>query len=184
MESSGTIAEGEKETHRLDGIDMELLDTVLAFLKPFYDASIDMEASKQPTIHMVFLWRRKLLTHLGIDAQDGPIISKMKEQAKRYLKNNWITKDIHNVAVSLHAFLRSVINLSDNPNEDGHIDETENTKNLIRSKNFREGIVGENFESPMKILLNIRTHQTSSLSENLRNSKNLVPYKRSPEIYR
>lgn len=47
--------------HRLDAIDKDLMKIIIKFLKPFHDATVDMDASKYAMIHMDFLWRRKLL---------------------------------------------------------------------------------------------------------------------------
>ncbi len=152
------------QMHRLDEIDKELLNLVIQFLKPFRDATLDMEASKYPTIHLVFLWRRKLLTHLRVKNDDVAVIEKMKEQTKRYLLNNWITKDIHKTAVFLHPFLRPIIKFSDNPDEDGYVDETENVKSLIRLQIEAENInvVGSNTNSS-----NTSSSSTTSSSENV-----------------
>ncbi|KAJ6642790.1 Transposable element Hobo transposase, partial [Pseudolycoriella hygida] len=122
------------QLHRLDTIDKSLLKVVVEFLQTFSDATVDMEASKYPTIHMVFLWRRKLLQHLHVQNVDVPVIRKMKEQARRYLLNNWATKEIYKTAVFLHPLLRSLIKFSDNPAEDPFTDETDATKGIIREQ--------------------------------------------------
>ncbi|GAA6091513.1 zinc finger protein 618-like [Tachysurus ichikawai] len=51
------------QLHRIDGIQLDVLNTVTEFLLPFKTASEEMEGDKYPTIQLVVLWFFKLKKH-------------------------------------------------------------------------------------------------------------------------
>lgn len=51
------------QLHRMDGIQLDVLDKVTEFLLPFKTASEEMEGDTYPTIRLVVLWFIKLKKH-------------------------------------------------------------------------------------------------------------------------
>lgn len=80
------------------------------FLKPFKNASDEIEATKCPTLHLVHPWYHELLTHMQSDVRDPRIISKLKAIGIDYWTGtvqHYITT-FHDIAVFLHPAMKSL----------------------------------------------------------------------------
>ena len=68
----------KNELHRIAGIDFNLLDQMLSFLKPFKECSEKLSSEKEPTLHIFALWSEKFTNICNIGAFDSDVISEFK----------------------------------------------------------------------------------------------------------
>lgn len=99
-------AKGESDL--LTDIDNDLLEELIDFLEPFYEATLQFEAKTKPTIHYVALYRLKLQEHLAASRQDSFPIAEMKELGLAYMEEKWVVDDIRKKAVFFHPKLKSM----------------------------------------------------------------------------
>ena len=60
----------KKQSHKLLGIDKDMLTELVAFLQPFQTATLALEVFKQPTIQDVCFYRHLLLEHCAVIRED------------------------------------------------------------------------------------------------------------------
>lgn len=87
------------EGHRTDDININILQTLIKFLKKFQEASNFLEGSKYPTLHMVIPWYKILLNHCVADIEDNEILTHIKYVVEQKIKNKIKIEDVHKIAV-------------------------------------------------------------------------------------
>ncbi|KAG4068985.1 hypothetical protein HA402_005646 [Bradysia odoriphaga] len=96
------------ESDLLTDIDNDLLDELIEFLEPFYEATLQFEAKTKPTIHYVALYRLQLQEHLAASRHDSFPIREMNELGLAYMEEKWVVDDIRKKAVFFHPKLKSM----------------------------------------------------------------------------
>ena len=91
-----------ERTDRFFVLDKDLLQELLIFLEPFYDCTLDLQIKFKPTLHLVRIWRDRLISHLKVSEEDHTAIKELKNVGAKYLEENWTLKSIHNLAAVLH----------------------------------------------------------------------------------
>lgn len=92
-------------TEKLFSFDRNDLKSIIQFLKPFKDASDDLEGDTCCTIHKVALWYYTIVGHCSVpDSASTPIpaiVKELNKQANHYLKLKFLLSDEHKVATFL-----------------------------------------------------------------------------------
>lgn len=101
------------KSHLLTDIDNNLLDEVMELLDPFLEATLQFEARKKPTIHLVALHRIELEEHLTTTQDDSSAIRDMKHFGLAYLREKWEMDNIHKKAVFFHPKLKKLSMFAD-----------------------------------------------------------------------
>ena len=65
-----TVRQAKDQEHRIQGIQVEVLNTLGEFLSRFKEASDDMEGERYPAINSVLLWFRKLKARCAPRSRD------------------------------------------------------------------------------------------------------------------
>ena len=82
FEAVEELLDSKEEGHRIAGICSEKLIRLVDFLKPFKDATVELESDSYPTIQKVILWRDQLVSHCSSDVEEGEYMKKLKARAK------------------------------------------------------------------------------------------------------
>src|SRR4051812_14141255 len=91
---------GEKdELHRIDNIDLNILQILINFLKKFREASNFIEGSKYPTLHMVIPWYKTLLDHCKVNISDNDTLMKIKSVVEQKMKDKFKVDNIYKIAI-------------------------------------------------------------------------------------
>lgn len=110
-EKISQILRGErKHLNELNAFTLDELILLRAFLKPFKTATDQLEATKQPTLCLVYPNYFKILEHLQTVPSDPPCIIECKQICLKYWTEN-VRKHInnyHGVALFLHPLTKSL----------------------------------------------------------------------------
>ena len=96
-----TRLEGRGESHRIDDISPDVLDFLVTFLKPFYDAQRELEGDKYPTINLVFLWFDRLTRHCMAKPGDAPYQQVIRRRHRDWIPRKIQINDYHKIATFL-----------------------------------------------------------------------------------
>jgi len=69
------LIEENKEKHKLDGWNTEIANQMIEFLKPFKDVSLELQAKKTPTLHLVLIRQADLMKHCEVDTENDHTVS-------------------------------------------------------------------------------------------------------------
>ena len=69
------LLEENKEEHKLDGWNTEIANQMIEFLKPFKDVSLELQAKKTPTLHLVLIRQADLMKHCEVDTENDHTVS-------------------------------------------------------------------------------------------------------------
>ncbi|XP_068081423.1 E3 SUMO-protein ligase ZBED1-like isoform X2 [Anabrus simplex] len=122
------------QTNHMDGIDIKLLNDVIALLQPFKEASKELECEKSPTLHLVLPWKMTLLQHLTQEPNTGEAseIELLRNHIKLYMEEKFIIHKYHKVATFLWAPFRHLKMMPDNE----RCDVTAEVKSLMMDETF------------------------------------------------
>ena len=95
------------------GIDKALLEELTAFLQVFKVASIELEATKSPTLHLVLPWYHTLKQHCETDSSDSAELITLKTKAISLLTSKFAIDPRHSAAAVLNPKMRGLKMLSD-----------------------------------------------------------------------
>jgi hypothetical protein len=98
---------------RMAGIDDKLLQEVIHFLEVFKTASLELEATKTPTLHLALPWFYKLKSHCQANQSDSAEVATMKKKAMVWMDSKYILQPLHNVAAALNPKMRNLKMLPD-----------------------------------------------------------------------
>ena len=93
------------EEHRLDEIELSVVEELVHFLKPFRDASEKLSSEKMPTFHLVAMWFHTLEKHLSVRPQDSSVMRGLKDEATKWFNKYCVIEDLHYAASILHPRL-------------------------------------------------------------------------------
>ena len=107
----------KQQQHRVNAIYGPLLDELVRFLATFREATLDLESSSKPTLHLVVFWRYKLEIHCSpimndykvtnadkteeVIPKDSAAIVDLKSAVKRVLIEKWRLEPLHIAATYL-----------------------------------------------------------------------------------
>lgn len=97
------------------GIDPTLLADLVAFLQTFLDASLELEADKNPTLHLAVPWFHKLKNHCLPSVTDSPTMKTIKSSASKLLDEKFKLQIEHFIATCLNPKMRNLKMLDANP---------------------------------------------------------------------
>lgn len=105
-----SILTAKGEEHRMLNIDKNTLSMLCTFVEVFEIATMEIEASKSPTLHLVVPWYFKLMKHMQFVGVDSALVSDMKKIGREYLKNNIgrYISTYHKIAAFLYPETRSL----------------------------------------------------------------------------
>ncbi len=89
------------QLHRMDGIQLDVLNTVTEFLLPLKTASEEMEGDTYPTIQLVVLWFFKLKKHCEPQYGDPEYMVYIRAQATQLLNEKMSISVIHKLGMFL-----------------------------------------------------------------------------------
>lgn len=81
-----------QELDRMDDITLHQIEEIIAFLKPFKDASIDLQHSKKPTLYLCFPYYTSLISKCAIQDSDSECIKEFKQYCETFLKEKWLSE--------------------------------------------------------------------------------------------
>uniref|UniRef100_H3ACA1 HAT C-terminal dimerisation domain-containing protein n=1 Tax=Latimeria chalumnae TaxID=7897 RepID=H3ACA1_LATCH len=67
------------ESYRLENIAPDMLQILVSFLRPFYEAQRELEGDEYPTLNLVILWFEKLKRHCQPLSSDTPVVWLLKK---------------------------------------------------------------------------------------------------------
>jgi len=108
MDNIVSLLQRSDQSILVDDIDVDLLNTVCDFLKPFEDATKDMEADHVPTLHKAVLWYFELQKILSTPSS-VQIRRSLNERALRFLRQKFVIGTFHKVAVFLCPMFRRLM---------------------------------------------------------------------------
>jgi len=82
-------------------IDQGELQKLIAFLKPFDEATLDLETSKAPSINLAVFWYNTLLQHCSPSPDDSPDIANLRKLVLVEIKAKYVLDDLHKVGMYL-----------------------------------------------------------------------------------
>jgi len=87
------------EENRIENIDLNILQSLITFLRKFREASEFLEGSKYPTLHMIIPWYKTLLDHCKANISDDEILTHVKYVVEQKMKSKIKIEDIYKIAV-------------------------------------------------------------------------------------
>jgi len=102
------------ESYRLVGIDKLLLQELTNFLEVFKFASEELEATKQPTLHLALPWFYKIKQHCEANDQDSDEMAAIKRRATTFVQTKFVLEPLHHVATVLNPKMKNMKMLQDN----------------------------------------------------------------------
>lgn len=96
-------------SEKMGDLDKGTISSIVSFLRPFREATIEIEASKRPTLYLVILWSQIITDHVQAKSTDNYVISGMRQAAKDYFQGiQNATTRYHEFAVFLHPLLKNM----------------------------------------------------------------------------
>lgn len=93
------------EGWRLNGISPDVLDFLVQFLQPFYEAQRELERDQYPTINLVFLWFERLKRHCSRKTTDSPYQATIRERHLNWILRKVEIQNLHKIATFIfHKF--------------------------------------------------------------------------------
>ena len=99
FETIYNLLEEKDGLDKLEDIDLRTLQNLTIFLKKFKEATQCLEASKQPTLHLVIPWYKTLLMHCQINSSDHETLKQMKEVVAEKIIEKIKINDLHKLAI-------------------------------------------------------------------------------------
>lgn len=87
------------EEHKLEKIDINIVQILIKFLSKFREASDFLEGSKYPTLHMIIPWYKALLEYCKADLLDDEILTHIKYVVEQKMKSKIKIEDLYKIAV-------------------------------------------------------------------------------------
>lgn len=96
------------QLHRMDGIQLDVLNAVAEFLVPFKSASEELEGDTYPTIHLVVLWFFKLKKHCEPQYNDPEYLVYIRARAAQLLQEKLSLSVTHKLGTFLCPRFKSM----------------------------------------------------------------------------
>lgn len=99
---------------------------MIEFLVPFRKASVELQTTDRPSLHLIWLHHDKLEKHFIENATDSELIRTTKENARTYYTENLIDDVLittcHKIAIFLHPTGKSLNQMTFQDKEDIHFE--------------------------------------------------------------
>ncbi|KAK7882730.1 hypothetical protein WMY93_028904 [Mugilogobius chulae] len=92
----------------MEGIQLEVLNSLGEFLSVFKDASEELEGDRYPTINSVLLWYNKLKAHCEPRCGDPDYIQYIRDRALKLLQEKLSITTTHKIALFLTPRFKSL----------------------------------------------------------------------------
>jgi hypothetical protein len=99
FETITNLLDEKDELHRIENIDLNVLQILINFLKKFREASNFLEGSKYPTLNMVIPWYKILMNHCKVNISDNDILIKIKSVGENIMKAKFKIENLHKLAL-------------------------------------------------------------------------------------
>ncbi|KAK7130430.1 hypothetical protein R3I93_019921 [Phoxinus phoxinus] len=108
------------EGRRIDAISPDVLDFLIEFLQPFYDAQRELEGDQYPTINLVFLWFERLKRHCHRKTTDSPYQAIIRERHLCWILRKVEIQELQKIATFLWPKYSQLRMLSFSETDDLH----------------------------------------------------------------
>lgn len=102
---------------RLEGIDLFVVSTLIAFLEPFQEATKYLEGDLYPTLHKVYMWKEKLLRRMSPSPTDCGLLQFLKKRGAVCINAKFEVSLIHLIAFFLNPKFKSLVALTHRKDE-------------------------------------------------------------------
>lgn len=102
------ILNDKDELHRIENIDFDILVDLVNFLKIFKEASNCLEASKNPTLHLVIPWYKTLKEHCKISQQDSEVLKQIKKIVNEKITLKYKIEELHKLAIFFNPKMKQL----------------------------------------------------------------------------
>lgn len=92
----------------MQGLDKGLMEELITFLQPFRECCENLSGERKPTLHLVVLWKEKLLKHLGTLDVDSPQMAILRNRAQKCLSVCFKVTYLHYIACFLNPSCRKL----------------------------------------------------------------------------
>lgn len=96
------------EEHRMDNLDIQLVENIVQFLQLFKEATHALEPSSKPTLHLPIVWLSRLERHLQPLVTDHAITYELKTRSLRMMRETFQPHLLNKMALFLHPKLKSL----------------------------------------------------------------------------
>ncbi|CAM4571232.1 unnamed protein product [Leuciscus chuanchicus] len=93
--------ESRGESRKIYEISPDVLEFLLEFLRPFYQAQRELEGDQYPTLNLVVLWHERLKRHCRPVASDIPHQAIIRERHLEWLNRKIKIQTLHKIAIFL-----------------------------------------------------------------------------------
>ena len=101
------------EGYRMAAVDKALLEVIVPFLEVYKAASLELEATAKPTVHLPLPWFYKLLQHCTPDNSSDGEMQTLQRKASDLLNSKFCLQPLHHVATALNPQMKSMKMLPD-----------------------------------------------------------------------
>ncbi len=108
------------ESRRIDEVSPDVLEFLLYFLRPFYQAQRELEGDQYPTLNLVVLWHERLKRHCRPVASDSPHQAIIRNRHLEWLNRKIKIESLHKFAIFLWPKFCQLRMLSQPEREDIH----------------------------------------------------------------
>uniref|UniRef100_H3AQA6 BED-type domain-containing protein n=1 Tax=Latimeria chalumnae TaxID=7897 RepID=H3AQA6_LATCH len=110
--------EEHRESYRLENIAPDMLQFLVSFLQPFYEAQRELEGDAYPTLNLVILWFEKLKRHCQPLSSDTPVQAAVRQRHYVWLLKKVEIHDLHKIALFLWPKFNQLRMLSNHEREE------------------------------------------------------------------
>ncbi|XP_046987011.1 uncharacterized protein LOC124568623 [Schistocerca americana] len=112
-DSVKAVLHNEGASDKMLGYDHHITGQLIEFLKPFKEATVDLESDKDPTLHLVLPWFYALKTHCTVRDNDEEDMKPLKQAADAFLEQKMCVSMLHKIATFTVANYRTLRKLTE-----------------------------------------------------------------------
>ncbi len=112
--------DNRRESRRIDEVSPDVLEFLLDFLRPFYQAQRELEGDQYPTLNLVVLWHERLKRHCRPVASDSPHQAIIRYRHLEWLNRKIKIETLHKLAIFMWPKFCQLRMLSQPEREDIH----------------------------------------------------------------
>ncbi|XP_049947637.1 uncharacterized protein LOC126455922 [Schistocerca serialis cubense] len=113
IDSVKAVLHNEGASDKMLGYDHHITGQLIEFLKPFKEATVDLESDKDPTLHLVLPWFYALKTHCTVRDNDEEDMKPLKQAADAFLEQKMCVSMLHKIATFMVANYRTLRKLTE-----------------------------------------------------------------------
>ena len=108
------------EGYRMAALDKALLEVIVPFLAVYKAASLELEATATPTLHLPLPWFYKLQQHCTPDDSNDGEMQTLQRKASDLLNSKFCLQPLHHVATALNPRMKSMKMLPNSERDNGY----------------------------------------------------------------